>query len=138
MTKEKILSVFEDINLMYNNPNMYDVLSKMLDKLVEDSKKSVEYETDEDCISRERVLLEINRIGFYAFTSYDYYSNLYDFIDGLSSEEPKRKRGKWIWDKRTRTYHCSECGHDPLHEDVGELKEYKYCMNCGAEMEVGG
>ena len=44
MTKEKILSVFEDINLMYNNPNMYDVLSKMLDELVEDSKKSVEPE----------------------------------------------------------------------------------------------
>ena len=42
MTKEKILSVFEDINVMYNNPNMYDVLSKMIDKLVEDSKKSVE------------------------------------------------------------------------------------------------
>ena len=46
------------------------------------------------------------------------------------------KKGKWIWDKRTGTYHCSECGHDPLHEDVGELEEYKYCMNCGAEMEV--
>lgn len=55
---------------------------------------SVEYETDEDCISRERVLLEINRIGFDAFTSYDYYSYLYDFIDGLPSEEPERKTGK--------------------------------------------
>lgn len=50
--------------------------------------------------------------------------------------EPERKKGKWIWDKRTGTYHCSECGHDPLHEDVGEIEEYKYCMNCGAEMEV--
>lgn len=52
--------------------------------------------------------------------------------------EPERKKGKWIWDKRTGTYHCSECGHDPLHEDVGEIEEYKYCMNCGAEMEVDG
>ena len=121
---------------MYNNARMYDGLSRMLDELVEDSKKSVEYETDDDCISRERVLLEINRIGFDAFTSYDYYSNLYDFVAGLSSEEPERKKGKWIWDKRTGTYHCSECGHDPLHEDVGEIEEYKYCMNCGAEMEV--
>lgn len=52
--------------------------------------------------------------------------------------EPERKPGKWIWDKRTGTYYCSECGHDPLHEDVGEIEEYKYCMNCGAEMEVDG
>ena len=50
----------------------------------------------------------------------------------------EHQKGMWIWDKRTGTYHCSECGHDPLHEDVGEIEEYKYCMNCGAEMEVDG
>ena len=44
MTKERILGVFKDINQMYNNARMYDGLSKMLDELVEDSKKSVEPE----------------------------------------------------------------------------------------------
>lgn len=58
-----------------------------------------------------------------------------DAIEDLPSVEPERKTGKWIWDKRAGTYHCSECGHDPLHEDVGEIEEYKYCMNCGAEMK---
>lgn len=64
------------------------------------------------------------------------HSALKALINMQPSVEPERKPGKWIWDKRTGTYHCSECGHDPLHEDVGELEEYKYCMNCGAEMEV--
>ena len=113
-----------------------DKLLLEVNKAICNNLKALEKEPCEDCISRERVLLEINRIGFDAFTSYDYYSNLYDFVAGLSSEEPERKKGKWIWDKRTGTYHCSECGHDPLHEDVGEIEEYKYCMNCGAEMEV--
>lgn len=57
-------------------------------------------------------------------------------IKALEQTEPERKNGKWIWDKRTGTYHCSECGHDPLHEDVGEIEEYKYCMNCGTKMGV--
>lgn len=132
MTKEKILSVFEDINVMYNNPNMYDVLSKMLDKLVEDSKKSAEYETDEDCISRERVLLEINRIGFDAFTSYDYYSNLYDFINSLSSEEPKKKRGKWIGEEPWCLPKCSVCGASCFGLHGFDAIKTPYCPTCGS------
>ena len=61
-----------------------------------------------------------------------------NFINVQPSLTPERKKGKWIRGKRKGTYYCSECGHDPLHEDVGELEEYKYCMNCGAEMEVDG
>lgn len=38
MTKERILLVFQDINQMYNNPNMYDGLSRMLDELIESSR----------------------------------------------------------------------------------------------------
>ena len=36
MTKEYILEVFKNINLMYNNPNMYDSLERMLDELIEE------------------------------------------------------------------------------------------------------
>lgn len=35
MTKQKILDAFKDINAAYNNPNMYDSLSDMLDELIE-------------------------------------------------------------------------------------------------------
>lgn len=96
MTKERILLVFKDINQMYNNARMYDGLSQMLDELVEDSKKSVEPES-----------------------------------------EPKKK-ASWLWDKFDKSYHCSRCWYDPIHEDLGELKEYKFCARCGAEMEVDG
>lgn len=34
MTKQKILDAFKDINAAYNNPNMYDSLSDMLDELI--------------------------------------------------------------------------------------------------------
>ena len=39
MTKEYILEVFKDINLMYNNPNMYDTLEHMLDELISQTKE---------------------------------------------------------------------------------------------------
>ena len=39
MTKEYILEVFKNINLMYNNPNMYDSLERMLDELIEEIKE---------------------------------------------------------------------------------------------------
>lgn len=38
MSKERILLVFQEINQMYNNPNMYDGLSRMLDELIESSR----------------------------------------------------------------------------------------------------
>ena len=42
-----------------------------------------------DCISREEVRDEINRIGNLAFKDYSDYSNLMDFIDSLPSVYPK-------------------------------------------------
>jgi len=80
----------------------------------------------------------LERDGVYEMTMCAVKQWAVDLLDELPSVEPERKPGKWIWDKRTGTYHCSECGHDPLHEDVGEIEEYKYCMNCGAKMEVDG
>ena len=42
MTKEDILDYFKDLNDMYNNPNMLDDLSHMLDKLLEEQQKEKE------------------------------------------------------------------------------------------------
>lgn len=38
MTKEKILEFFKDINSAYNNCNMLDILSNMLDELLKERK----------------------------------------------------------------------------------------------------
>lgn len=43
MTKEYILEVFKNINLMYNNPNMYDSLERMLDELIEEIKEKTKW-----------------------------------------------------------------------------------------------
>ena len=41
MTKEDILDYFKDINDMYNNPNMLDDLSHMLDKLLKEQQEEI-------------------------------------------------------------------------------------------------
>lgn len=40
-----------------------------------------------DLISREAVMDEIDRIGAEAFSDYQEYSNLFDFIDNLPSDK---------------------------------------------------
>ena len=42
MTKEKILEFFKDINSAYNNCNMLDSLSRMLDELMEGKQEIVQ------------------------------------------------------------------------------------------------
>ena len=113
--------------------NAYEAMLHMVES--EYLYPSVEPDKCGDCVSRQDVL-DLAERG--KLVSNGNYKSVRDAINGLPSVEPERKPGKWIWDKRTGTYHCSECGHDPLHEDVGEIEEYKYCMNCGAEMEVDG
>lgn len=46
------------------------------------------------------------------------------------------KRGRWIWDKHTGTYHCSECGATSPGEDQdGEHIDCpEFCCKCGAIM----
>jgi tRNA G26 N,N-dimethylase Trm1 len=87
-----------------------------------------------DLISREATIADLHT----ADIPDEWMAWIDHFVNVQPSVTPERNKGKWIWEKRTGTYHCSECGHDPLHEDVGEIEEYKYCMNCGAEMEVDG
>ena len=65
---------------------------------------------------------------------------LEDYFSGVPSVTPAREKGKWIWDKRTGEYECSECGCNPIYEgiafDYSEIDKYRYCRWCGAEMEV--
>lgn len=86
----------------------------------------------EDCISREDVMDEINRIGLNAFRNYSCYSNLFDFIDKLSPVTPARKKGKWeVTQADTDAYNCNQCGIVVF----GKGETSRFCPNCGAEME---
>ena len=66
-----------------------------------------------DCISRQEVLDEINRIGSGAFTEYAYYSNLFDFVCELPSVEPKK------------------CGDCVSRQDVLDLAEHGKLVSNG-------
>ena len=55
----------------------------------------IENPKDNDLISRQAVLDEINRIGVKGFETYNDYSQLYDFVDTLSSVKPQEP--KWIF-----------------------------------------
>lgn len=67
-------------------------------------------------------------------------STIMEMIQALPSVEPEREHGKWIWNKRTGEYECSECGCNPCYErhtpDISEIDKYKFCRWCGAPMEV--
>ena len=134
MTKERILLVFKDINQMYNNARMYDGLSKMLDELVEDSKKSVEPEKRGDCVSRQAVLEKAINIPIAKIVTDDKVICrkvvFVDDIEKLPSVESERKTGKWInIDGSTNSADCSCCGNRGR-------AWMNYCYLCGAKMEV--
>ena len=57
-------------------------------------------------------------------------------LKDLRSEEPERKRGKWIYEgKRGRfpACKCSICGHYE-NADWAMLQGANFCPNCGADM----
>ena len=57
-------------------------------------------------------------------------------IKSLSSAEPERKRGEWIYEgKRGRfpACKCSICGHYE-NADWAMLQGANFCPNCGADM----
>ena len=54
-----------------------------------------------------------------------------DVYDAPSAQ----RTGRWIWDDEG--YHCTECFYH-AYNATGEIMtgEYKFCPNCGAQMEV--
>lgn len=50
MTKQEILDYFKEINYMYNNPNMYDSLSHMIDELLEEEHQKGYTEGWQECL----------------------------------------------------------------------------------------
>lgn len=98
-----------------------------------------------DLISREVVLESLKTDN--SLIMFDGYGNLtftgeriIEAIKRVPSVEPERKRGKWIWNRRTGEYECSECGVNPTYEqpspDCSEIDKYRFCRWCGAPMEM--
>ena len=57
------------------------------------------------------------------------YSELYDMVSMLPSEQPERKKGRWIGGEIGR---CSVCGHEGCASDIWNNCERKFCPNCGS------
>ena len=63
-------------------------------------------------------------------------------INESSFVEPKR--GKWIWDAKSKVFRCSECNHypwrvntcenDEIFTDLDRTNAYRFCPTCGADM----
>ena len=110
--------------------------------------KALEQQPCEDCISRQAVL---ETIKWYEENTYDYYNRLIESIQMIEAVTPANvyvkgykdameiheklkveHKGKWIKSTNTLTqfeFECSVCG-------FGTDRYYKYCANCGADMEV--
>lgn len=67
-----------------------------------------------------------------------------DFAN-LPSVTPKQRTGKWIYCEDSMAdcvdgYRCDKCGFfvpwDYTHKSIDYIKDYNYCPNCGAKMEV--
>ena len=92
-------------------------------------------EMPNDCISREAVIEELNRLGRNAWKDDADYDGFFAFLDNLPPVVPTRKVGKWKeypheWGDNWQCsdYECSIC-YNRAHFDTD------YCPNCGAEME---
>lgn len=58
------------------------------------------------------------------------YSEAWEAVRALPSVQPHRPKGKWIkLYKGDTNENCSECGYEAR-------RKYKFCPNCGCEMEV--
>lgn len=101
----------------------------------------LDQETCEDCWSKKEVVDIINRqrFGIQKISM----GIIKEKLEALQSVTPTRKKGKWICvhhieNKITYdSWKCSECQRDfnTEEESMVYFDEYKYCPNCGAEME---
>lgn len=57
--------------------------------------------------------------------------NVYEFIEEAPTiDAVPVKHGMWIHNDEWWEFICTSC-----HRGIGNIKEYKYCPNCGARMD---
>lgn len=98
--------------------------------------KALEQEPCEDYISREAVLMEIDK--YMCGVPFD-EKGIDVVLKELPHVTPTRKKGKWIGDKDYPI--CEKCGCNIYEEYIGRNdyawieKPMRFCPNCGTEME---
>lgn len=96
----------------------------------EDASKKFRTEPSEDCISRKQAL---DDKGLAVFHRYDDYVKMRNYLKALPPVTPQRPKGKWIMHKHEMLMICTNCEEEIWY--MGR-RDFKYCPNCGAEMEV--
>lgn len=96
-------------------------------RAIKEAIKALEQPTSDDCVSRKAVLDCLTATGLKKF---DFILDAREKVNNLPPVTPTRKVGKWI--KTGGSFRCSECIAMPEFRDIRELK---YCPNCGAEMK---
>lgn len=119
----------------YDTMMLYEI-QDVLEDLPSVTPTITEKETVEDAISRQ-VVLDLFAGKCDAVRP---YHEVWQAVKDLPSVKPIRPKGKWIhWDENEygNTAECSECKGAFYACDGGRVEDiYKYCPNCGAEMEV--
>lgn len=69
---------------------------------------------------------------------YPHLKSILDFIDSQPIVE-ERKVGKWIYDKTSQNWRCSECNETPktmgyVGTSAFMTEHFKFCNHCGAKM----
>ena len=97
--------------------------------------KALEQQSD-DCVSKAELMK----------LYYEYQptlaTNVYEFgekLKALPPVTPTRKVGKWIYDKASQNWRCSECNETPKTMGyVGTAdfmaEHFRFCNHCGIEM----
>ena len=70
------------------------------------------------------------------YVPYVHYGDMVKCVEGMpTADVVERKKGRWNTDKESPEYAtCSVCGH--CDWDCTESEYFKYCPNCGAQMEA--
>lgn len=106
-----------------------------------------------DCISREAAIDAVNRYGSLWKKYSDSMSleeigamalntrneSIKQILEKLPSVNPERKKGKWFLldECANEGWYCDQCHKKVFKIDFSNtMKKYKFCPNCGAEMEV--
>ena len=84
----------------------------------------------EDTISRKAAINSLHMHLMYRMGTDSNKKRLDDWINGVPSAQPERKRGRWIRNDNG-TYSCSLC-----HSWIPEEQYYyaRFCLYCGADM----
>ena len=135
MTKEEAIADLKSINA--TGMECIDYAIAVLEQL-----------TSDNCVSRQAVTDAVeNTIAKYIPIFLGRYEKIplevALAIRDVPPVTPTRKVGRWVYDKASQNWRCSECNETP--KTLGYVgttdfmeKEFAFCNHCGAEMVGAG